>query len=86
MPMERPQREEREAPMPGAAEFAGVGLQFAGAILLFLFAGRWLDERLGTSPWLLIVGVFAGAGSGFYVLYRRLVTIPRARKKSGEGE
>ncbi len=85
MPTEKPEQEERDTPTAGAAELAGVGLQFAGAILLFLFAGRWLDERLGTSPWLLIMGVFVGAGSGFYALYRRLVTIPRARKEADEG-
>ena len=35
---------------PSAATYAGVGLQFLGAILLFLYIGRWLDARLGTSP------------------------------------
>ncbi|HET7275915.1 MAG TPA: AtpZ/AtpI family protein [Longimicrobiaceae bacterium] len=60
-------------PPESAAAFAGVGLQFAGSILLFLFAGRWLDERLGTEPWLLILGVFVGAAAGFYVLYRQLM-------------
>lgn len=67
--------------MHGAAEFAGVGLQFAGAILLFLFAGRWLDARLGTEPWLLLAGVFVGAGAGFYSIYRQLVIAPREREE-----
>ncbi|HEX2187636.1 MAG TPA: AtpZ/AtpI family protein [Longimicrobiaceae bacterium] len=60
---------------------AGVGLQFAASILLFFFAGRWLDARLGTAPWLLLAGVFVGAGAGFYSLYRRLVTDPRRREE-----
>jgi F0F1-type ATP synthase assembly protein I len=48
-------------------------MQFVVAILLFLFLGKWLDERLGTTPWLLIAGVFLGAGASFYSIYRRLM-------------
>jgi len=55
------------------AEFAGIGVQFAATILVFTFAGVWLDKRLGTSPWLLLVFVFTGAGGGFYSIYRKVV-------------
>lgn len=55
------------------AEFAGVGFQFAAVILVFTFAGIWLDKRLGTSPWLLILFVFLGAGGGFYSIYLKAV-------------
>jgi F0F1-type ATP synthase assembly protein I len=58
---------------PSATEFAGVGIQFALAILLFLYIGQWLDSKLGTAPWLLILGVFLGAGLGFYSMYRKLM-------------
>jgi F0F1-type ATP synthase assembly protein I len=65
---------EREASSgPSATEFAGVGLQFAASIIVCLFAGQWLDRKLGTAPWLLIVGVFFGAGAGFHSLYRKLM-------------
>jgi F0F1-type ATP synthase assembly protein I len=62
----------REGATSGAA-VAGLGMQFVVAILLFLFLGKWLDERLGTTPWLLIAGVFLGAGASFYSIYRRLM-------------
>lgn len=68
-------------PANQAGEVLGVGLQFAGAILLFLFVGRWLDERLGTEPWLLLLGVLVGAGAGFFSLYRQLVVVPRERER-----
>ena len=58
---------------PSASEFAGVGLQFGASIILYLFIGQWLDRKLGTTPWLLIVGVFFGAGLGFYSMYRKLM-------------
>lgn len=58
-------------------EFAGIGIQFALVILVFTAAGVWLDRRLGTSPWLLILFVFLGAGGQFYSLYRKAVAAQR---------
>jgi F0F1-type ATP synthase assembly protein I len=46
-------------------DFAGIGIQFAMTILVFAFAGVWLDSRLGTSPWLILISVFVGAAGGF---------------------
>jgi ATP synthase protein I len=62
---------------PSGGEFASAGLQFAAAIVAFMFAGIWLDRKLGTSPWLVIVFVFLGAGGGFYSIYRRLTAAQR---------
>lgn len=58
-------------------EFAGVGLQFALTIVVFMFAGIWLDKRLHTSPWLVIVCVFVGAAAGFFSIYRKLMAAQR---------
>lgn len=58
---------------PSASDFAGIGLQFAGSVLLFGYVGQWLDRRFGTGPWLLIIGVFLGAGGAFYSMYRKLM-------------
>ncbi len=48
------------------------GMQFAAGVLICLYAGEWLDRRLGTTPWLVIVGAFLGAAAGFLALYRKL--------------
>ena len=76
-----PLHTKRDAGSQHAGEFLGVGLQFAGSILIFLFAGRWLDERLGTAPWLLLLGVFVGFGLGFLFLYRKLITSTGSGKR-----
>jgi F0F1-type ATP synthase assembly protein I len=55
------------------SRYAGVGLQFAIAIVLFLYVGRWVDQKLGTGPWGLIVGVFVGGSASFYSMYHRLM-------------
>lgn len=86
-----------EPPKAGAADggtsitqFAGVGLQFALSILVFLYAGQWLDRKLGTAPWLLLIGVFVGGAGSFYSMYRKLMAAQArdeaARKAKREGQ
>jgi F0F1-type ATP synthase assembly protein I len=62
-----------EPTIPGAGAVAGMGLQFAISILLFLLAGQWIDRKLGTAPLFLILFVFTGAGASFYSIYRKLM-------------
>lgn len=66
---------------PQPADLAGIGVQFVAVLLLFLFAGKWLDQRLGTSPWLLMLGVFVGFGLSLLYIYRKLVIDPKQGKK-----
>jgi F0F1-type ATP synthase assembly protein I len=77
-----PRTSGRFAVESSAAAYAGLGLQFALAIVLFLFVGKWLDEKLGTSPWLLVAGVFLGATAGFYSIYRRLMADQRKEEEA----
>jgi hypothetical protein len=57
---------------PLGVALVGGGAEFALVTAVGAFAGLWLDRRLGTGPWLVIVGTFAGAGAGFYRLVRAL--------------
>lgn len=66
-------RTRRPGSGPSAAAFAGVGIQLGLTLTLFALLGRWLDARLHTSPWLLLVCVFVGAAAGFYSIYRRVI-------------
>ncbi|HEX9310036.1 MAG TPA: AtpZ/AtpI family protein [Gemmatimonadaceae bacterium] len=63
------------------ADFAGVGVQFAVAIVAFLYAGQWLDRRFGFDALFTIAGVFVGAGAAFYNMYRKITA---AQKKDDE--
>ena len=58
---------------PSLGTYAGHGLQFAVSILVFLYAGQWLDRKLGTDPWLMLLLMFVGAGASFYSMYRKLM-------------
>lgn len=58
---------------PSPFRFVGLGFEIAVPLFVGLFGGQWLDRRFGTAPWLLFVGVFAGAAAGGLNLYRRVV-------------
>ena len=58
---------------------AGLGMQFFVALLLFVYAGAWLDRRFDVSPLFLLLGLFVGGGGTFYLSYRRLMS-PGGRK------
>ena len=65
--------------VPGAAQYAGLGLTFGAGIVLFTLLGSWVDRRLGTEPWGLMLGVFGGFALSLLWVYRRLVVAPRER-------
>lgn len=52
------------------ALFSEIGISLLVTTLVGVLAGRWADERLGTLPVFVIVGFFAGAGSGTVLIYR----------------
>lgn len=52
----------------------GLGLQFVVAILLALYAGMWLDAKLHTGPWFMLIGALLGASAGFYSMFRVLMS------------
>lgn len=54
------------------SEFAGIGVQFAVTIVIFAFAGIWLDKRLGTSPWFVLIMVLGGGALGFWSMVRKV--------------
>ena len=63
---------ERPAGVAQAGMYFGVGIQFAVTIVLATMGGWWLDEKLSTSPLLLIAGMLFGATAAFYHLYKTL--------------
>jgi ATP synthase protein I len=65
-----------------AGPLFGAGIQLAAAIILMFFLGRWLDTKLGTSPWLMLVGIFFGLGAGMYNFFRLVSTIDDRDKQT----
>jgi len=45
--------------------FTQVAINIIACVAIGVFLGVWLDSKLGTSPWLLIVFSFLGVGAAF---------------------
>jgi F0F1-type ATP synthase assembly protein I len=51
-------------------QYGSVGIEFALSVLLGLFAGRWVDQRVGSSGGLALAGFLLGVLIGFRSLWR----------------
>jgi F0F1-type ATP synthase assembly protein I len=51
------------------ARMGALGIELAVATVIGLLAGRWLDGKLGTDPYLTLVGLLLGVAAGFKSLF-----------------
>lgn len=56
--------------MAGAAPYIVIGVQIAGGMAMFVIGGYFVDQWLGTEPWLLIVGALLGMVATGGILYK----------------
>lgn len=77
-------RQDSEPPMVAASRWVSEIINIALQMCLPVGGGFWLDNRWGTSPWLVVLGACLGlliAGAGFTQLIKRLAphsTPPRS--------
>ncbi len=57
--------------------FSAIGIEFGVAVLFGYFAGKWLDEFFGTSPWLMLLLMLLG----FVAATRDLFRLVRKHKR-----
>ena len=60
--------------------YAGLGIQLAVSMLVFVLVGQWVDRKLGTGGIVTVVAAFVGFGGTMYSLIRSL------NRKDGQGE
>ena len=65
---------------PSPMRYAGLGIQLAASIIIFVVIGQWVDRKLGTGGIATIVAAFLGFGGTMYSLIRSL------NRKNGEEE
>jgi ATP synthase protein I len=53
-----------------AVSMSSVGIELALAVLIGLFAGMFADKKLGTGPWLMLVGLLLGLVAGARAIMR----------------
>lgn len=59
--------------------YAGLGVQMAVSLLVFVWIGQWADRRFGTGGLLTVLAAFIGFAGTMYWLIRSL-----RRKDDGE--
>jgi F0F1-type ATP synthase assembly protein I len=61
-----------------------LGLQLALSVVVFFFVGRWLDNWLGTSPWLMFTGLLMGIVGGFLHFFRTVIALGKEEDQKAE--
>jgi ATP synthase protein I len=62
------------------AELSTVGITLVLSTVIGLAAGYYADRWLGTSPWLLLIGLGFGIAAGFVSLFRSVKASERKMK------
>lgn len=65
-----------------SSRYMGMGIQFALSTLLGAGGGWWLDGYFSTLPLFVLVGMFLGAGAGFYHLWLKLMDMEKRDRES----
>ena len=65
-----PEKNPESAGYGKAYEIIAASIQFAAAVILMVFLGRWLDGTMGTAPWLMLVCLAVGFAAGLYSFLR----------------
>ena len=58
-----------------------LGLQLAITVVAFFFLGRWLDDALGTTPWLMLGGLALGIAGGMISFFRTVIALGKAEDR-----
>ena len=54
----------------GMGRYGTVGLEVVLSVLVGFLGGWWLDQKLGTNPWLTLIGFAYGVAAAARALYR----------------
>ncbi len=84
MPDKKPGSDSFAQAMKKVAPYLNLGWTFAATMAAGVLGGWWLDEKLGTRPWLLLAGALLGIVTAF-VSFFRTVLPPRGGRPPDEG-
>ena len=70
--------------MYNALSASSVGLELGVSVLIALLFGIWLDNQLGTEPWMMLVFLGFGFVAGFRGVLRAVRRADRAAEAEGD--
>jgi ATP synthase protein I len=66
---------------PIAFRLTGIGFYIAACILIGILVGLWLDNKLGTTPLFILLGVLVGLALALFGVYRMVRPLMDKRDK-----
>jgi len=61
----------------GVGFASSIGFLLVASTVIGWFFGSWLDRKLGTDPWLMLVFTLLGVAAGFYETFRVITRISK---------
>jgi len=62
------------------------GLELAVSVGIMCVVGYFLDRHFGTTPWLMVVGIFFGAAAGFYLFVKTISSVEQSTEEKGKSD
>lgn len=69
------EEKETSGMLRAAAPYMTLGAQIAGAVVMFLFIGKYADDAFGTKPWLMVLGIVIGFTGGMIHFFREVTAL-----------
>ena len=63
---------------------SSVGLEMGLSVLIGVLAGLWLDDRFGTTPWLMLLFIGFGLVAGFRGVLRAVAKEDKRAEQEGK--
>ncbi len=57
------------------APYLTMGFQLGATVIIFFFAGHWLDGQFRTAPWCMIVLTLMGIGGALYKFFTTVIKL-----------
>jgi F0F1-type ATP synthase assembly protein I len=80
-PVTRTDAARRTRQLYNSLSASSVGLELGLSVVLCVLLGMWADRQLGTSPWLMILGMALGLAAGFRSVMRSVRRAERAAER-----
>ena len=74
------EKENKAKPYRDYANYLGLGIQLALAVVVFYFAGKWIDDTFQTTPWFALVGIILGSVGGFVSFFKKVNEMEKKEK------
>lgn len=66
-------------------KYSTLGLEMGLSVAVGFGVGSWLDEKLGTTPWMLLFWLFCGLVAAFRPIFRMVIDV-RKRNRDNENK